>query len=102
MDESLVVRSPGEAFQVTLAGRRKMASWKPGIGYEHHRGTPFVYVGNNPYIAYYEYRLYEMTGQIEDNAGSTVRIRPLQGPADRVEQPRRLRGGERQAAEMAT
>ncbi len=65
VDESLSVRTPQEAFQITLEGRRKMGSWKPGIGYEHHRGTPFVYVGNNPYIAYYEYRLYEMTGDPE-------------------------------------
>ena len=65
VDESLSVRTPQEAFQITLKGRRKMASWKPGIGYEHHKGTPFVYVGNNPYIAYYEYRLYEMTGDPE-------------------------------------
>jgi outer membrane protein assembly factor BamB len=65
VDESLFVRTPREAFQITLEGRRKMASWKPGIGYEHHRGTPFVYVGNNPYIACYEYRLFEMTGDPE-------------------------------------
>lgn len=65
VDESLSVRTPQEAFQITLEGRRKMGSWKPGIGYEHHRGTPFVYVGNNPYIAYYEYRLYGMTGDAE-------------------------------------
>ena len=57
------VRTPQEAFNLALEGRRKMESWKPGIGYEHHRGTPFVYVGNNPYIAYFEYRLYEITGE---------------------------------------
>jgi len=63
VDDSLKVRTPQEAFAITLEGRRKMKSWKPGIGYEHHRGTPFVYIGNNPYIAYYEYRLYEITGE---------------------------------------
>jgi len=63
VDDSLKVRTPQEAFVLALEGRRKMESWKPGIGYEHHRGTPFVYAGNNPYIAYYEYRLYEITGQ---------------------------------------
>lgn len=63
VDDSLKVRSPQQAFELTLDGRRKMASWKPGIGYEHHRGTPFVYAGNNPYIAYYEYRLFEITGE---------------------------------------
>ena len=63
VDDSLKVRSPQEAFNLTVAGRRQMQSWKPGIGYEHHRGSPFVYVGNNPYIAYFEYRLYELTGE---------------------------------------
>ncbi len=57
VDDSLKVRTPQEAFDIALEGRRQMESWKPGIGYEHHRGTPFVYVGNNPYIAYFEYRL---------------------------------------------
>jgi hypothetical protein len=63
VDDTLMVRTPQEAFVLALEGRRAMGSWKPGIGYEHHRGTPFVYVGNNPYIAYYEYRLYEITGE---------------------------------------
>jgi len=63
VDDTLKVRTPQEAFSVTLEGRRSMESWKPGVGYEHARGTPFVYVGNNPYIAYYEYRLYEITGE---------------------------------------
>jgi hypothetical protein len=63
VDASLKVRTPQEAFVLALEGRRKMESWKPGIGYEHHRGTPFVYVGNNPYIAHYEYRLHELTGE---------------------------------------
>ncbi|MEI7674106.1 MAG: hypothetical protein WCK00_18545, partial [Deltaproteobacteria bacterium] len=63
VDNTLQVRTPQEAFTLALEGRRQMQSWKPGIGYEHHRGTPFVYVGNNPYIAYYEYRLHEITGE---------------------------------------
>ncbi len=62
VERSLVVRTPQEAFALALDGRRAMQNYRAGVGYEHHRGTPFVYVGNNPYIAYYEYRLYEMTG----------------------------------------
>jgi len=65
VDASLHVRTPREAFAIAVDGRRKMGSWKPGVGYEHHRDTPFVYVGNNPYIACYEYRLYEITGDKE-------------------------------------
>jgi len=63
VDDSLKVRTPQEAFKLTVDGRRQMQSWKPGIGYEHHRGAPFVYIANNPYIAYFEYRLYELTGE---------------------------------------
>jgi len=63
VDDTLQVRTPQEAFNLAVEGRRKMKSWKPGIGYEHHKGTPFVYIGNNPYIAYFEYRLYEITGE---------------------------------------
>jgi len=62
VDDSLKVRTPQEAFALALEGRRDMESWKPGVGYEHHKGTPFVYVGNNPFVAYYEYRQYEITG----------------------------------------
>lgn len=62
VDTSLQVRTPQEAFQIAVEGRRGMEAFKPGVGYEHHKNTPFVYVGNNPYIAYYEYRLYELTG----------------------------------------
>jgi hypothetical protein len=61
VDDSLKVRTPQQAFVLALDGRRNMESWKPGVGYEHHKGTPFVYVGNNPVIAYYEYRQYEIT-----------------------------------------
>jgi hypothetical protein len=63
VDDSLKVRTPQEAFVLALEGRQTMASWKPGIGYEHHKGTPFVYVGNNPVIAFYEYRQYEISGE---------------------------------------
>ena len=62
VDDSLKVRTPQEAFDLALEGRRKMGSWQPDRGYEHHKGSPFIYVGNNPMLAYYEYRLYEITG----------------------------------------
>jgi hypothetical protein len=63
VDDSLKIRSPQEAFDIAIDGRRQAQSWKPGIGYEHHRGTPFIYVGNNPYIAWFEYLTYEHTGE---------------------------------------
>ena len=53
VDDSLKVRTPQQAFVLALDGRRNMESWKSGVGYEHHKRTPFVYVGNNPVIAYY-------------------------------------------------
>jgi len=63
VDDTLKVRTPQEAFNLALEGRRQMQCWKPGIGYEHHKGTPFIYMGNNPIIACFEYRLYEITGE---------------------------------------
>ncbi|MDR3411232.1 MAG: hypothetical protein P4L87_09860, partial [Formivibrio sp.] len=63
VDNTLRVRTPQEAFNLTLYGRQQLKGWKPGIGYEHHLGSPFVYIGNNPYIAYFEYRQYEITGE---------------------------------------
>ena len=63
VDDSLQVRTPQEAFTLATEGRQTMTSWKPKTGYEHHKGTPFIYVGNNPYLAFYEYRLYEITGE---------------------------------------
>jgi hypothetical protein len=44
VDESLRLRTPQQAFDIMLAGRRKMPIW-------------------NPQIAYFEYRLYELTGE---------------------------------------
>ena len=61
VDNSLHVRTPQQAFEIAVEGRRQMKIWKPGIGYHHNPMTPFVYVGNNPYIAWFEYRLYEIT-----------------------------------------
>ncbi|MDR2384509.1 MAG: hypothetical protein LBD80_02420 [Tannerella sp.] len=60
--EPLFVRTPQEFFDLTIDGRLKASFWFEGKGYEHHRGTPFIYVGNNPYIAYFEYLLYKKTG----------------------------------------
>ena len=63
VETTLFVRTPQEAFDLALEGRRSMQSWREGIGYEHHRNTPFIYIANNPYIAYYEYLLYGITGE---------------------------------------
>ena len=61
VDTSLHVRSPQEAFDLAVTGRRNMRSWRPGCGYEHHKDTPFIYIANNPYIAYFEYLLFGIT-----------------------------------------
>jgi hypothetical protein len=60
--EPLHVRTPQEAFDLSVAGRKAMSIYNAGKGYEHHAGTPFIYVGNNPYIAYYEYLTYCLNG----------------------------------------
>ncbi|MDR0843861.1 MAG: hypothetical protein LBN71_01455 [Tannerella sp.] len=62
VDTSLNVRTPQEAFDIIVQSRPQADYWMPGMGYEHHRGTPFIYVANN-YIAYAEYKLYTITGE---------------------------------------
>ena len=61
VDTSLQVRTPQEAFELAVNGRRTMKSWREGCGYEHHKDTPFIYIANNPYIAYFEYLLFGIT-----------------------------------------
>ena len=53
VDTTLNVRTPQEIYNPALEGRRNMQSWREGIGYEHHRKIPFIYIANKPYIAYY-------------------------------------------------
>jgi hypothetical protein len=63
--EELYVRSPGEAFQLFLEGRRNTTMWNPGIGYQLEEGDPesyFVYLGEQPLSAFFEYLLFEKTG----------------------------------------
>jgi hypothetical protein len=63
--DSLYVRTPNEALMLFLQGRRKTSMWKPGIGYQLESGDPesnFVYLGEQPLSAYFEYLIYEMTG----------------------------------------
>ncbi|MCD6365541.1 MAG: hypothetical protein J7M14_06665, partial [Planctomycetes bacterium] len=62
------VRTADEALSLFLAGRRKTSMWNPGIGYRLEEGDPesnFVYIGEQPLSAYFEYLIYEMTGDKE-------------------------------------
>ncbi|MDR3232505.1 MAG: hypothetical protein LBT46_02345, partial [Planctomycetaceae bacterium] len=60
--EPLQVRTPQEAFDLSVTGRKAMENYTPGKGYGHYADTPFIYTGNNPYIAYYEYLTYCLNG----------------------------------------
>lgn len=63
--EPLHVRNADEAFRLFVEGRRNTSLWNPGIGYQLEEGDPeahFVYMGEQPLSAYFEYLLYEMTG----------------------------------------
>jgi hypothetical protein len=63
--EPLYVRSEDEALELFLTGRRNTTLWNPGIGYKLEEGDPesnFVYIGEQPLSAYFEYLLYERTG----------------------------------------
>lgn len=64
--ESLSVREPKEGLELFLEGRRSTTMWQPGIGYRLEEGDPesnFVYMGEQPLSAYFEYLIYEMTGE---------------------------------------
>ena len=63
--EPLCVRSADKALELFMMGRRNTPLWNPGIGYKLEEGDPdsnFVYMGEQPLSAYFEYLLYEMTG----------------------------------------
>jgi hypothetical protein len=65
--EPLHARSVDEALDLFIAGRRNTTLWNPGIGYKLEEGdleANFVYVGEQPLSAYFEYLLYEMTGDV--------------------------------------
>jgi hypothetical protein len=64
--EDLDVRSPHRALELFLQGRRNTTMWNPGIGYQLEEGDPdsyFVYLGEQPLSAYFEYLIYEKTGE---------------------------------------
>jgi hypothetical protein len=63
--ERLHVRTPDEALALFLQGRRHTQLWIPGVGYRLEEGDPesdFVYLGEQGLSAYFEYRIYELTG----------------------------------------
>jgi hypothetical protein len=63
--EPLRVRAPDEALALFVTGRRRTGLWNSGIGYKLEEGDPesnFVYMGEQPLSAYFEYLLYEMNG----------------------------------------
>jgi len=65
--EPLFVRTPQQAFDISANARRKPSFWKKhdgkDIGYEHHRGTPFVYPAENSTFALFEYKMFIATGE---------------------------------------
>lgn len=65
--EPLYVREPEQALQLFVSGRRQTTLWNPGIGYKLEEGDPdsdFVYMGEQPLSAYFEYLLYQITGDL--------------------------------------
>jgi hypothetical protein len=60
--EPLFVRTPQKFFDLTVEGRQNASFWFEGKGYKHNQAAPFIYIGNNPCIAYFEYLLYKRTG----------------------------------------
>jgi hypothetical protein len=61
----LNVRSNDEALNIFIEGRRKTELWQPGKGYRLEVGDPnsaFIYIGEQGLNAYFDYLVYEMTG----------------------------------------
>ncbi len=60
--QPMSVRTPDEALKLYMKGRRGTNMWKPGIGYQLQDVWPAVYIPVSPQSAYFEYLLYEQTG----------------------------------------
>jgi len=63
--DQLIVRTPQEALALFLDGREKTSAWKKGFGYRLEEGDPesnFIYLGEQPLSAYFEYLIFERTG----------------------------------------
>jgi hypothetical protein len=58
----LKVRTPPEALSIFAAGRRATRMWQPAKGYQIQDAWPVIYMPESPINAYFDYRLYEQTG----------------------------------------
>ena len=66
--EDLHVRSHEEALELFIEGRKKTEMWYPGQGYRLEMGDPssaFIYIGEAGLSAYFDYLVYERTGDEE-------------------------------------
>ncbi|NIT54801.1 MAG: hypothetical protein GWN00_00720, partial [Aliifodinibius sp.] len=63
--ESLNVRSNDDALDLFMHGRENTSMWYEGKGYRLEMGDPssaFIYIGEQGLSAYFEYLMYEITG----------------------------------------
>ena len=63
--QPLHVRTPDEALALYVAGRRTTSMWKPGMGYQIQDIWPVIYTAEIPISAYFDYLVYEQTGDPE-------------------------------------
>ena len=61
--EPLHVRTPQQAFDLYLTGRRRSAMWQPGFGYQIMENWKVVYTAESPCNAWFDYLVYEQTGE---------------------------------------
>ena len=59
--DDLYIRSHDEALNLFIEGRRNTNYWNPGMGYRLGDAR-FIYMGEQGLAAYFDYLLYEMTG----------------------------------------
>jgi hypothetical protein len=63
--DPLYVRGVDEGLDLFLRGRLNTSMWKPEKGYKLEEGDPesdFIYLGEQPLSAYFEYLVYQKTG----------------------------------------
>lgn len=66
--EPLFVRTNDEALNLFIEGRKNTDMWYPGQGYRLEMGDPasaFIYIGEQGLSAYFDYLVYELTGDSE-------------------------------------
>lgn len=61
--QPLHIRTPDEALALYLEARRNTSMWQPGMGYQIEDAWKVVYTAEIPISAYFDYLVWEQTGE---------------------------------------